>query len=131
MTGQVAAAKVMCPRCKHVWWVEPGESEVLCNCHMFCDDGFKPEDCNLIWQTPTAKRSVTLSWPLDAQYPTGQHNFSPDYGDDRTHRTNYCTVHGKFTYKTPVLIPLPGGWERWSNERCEKKFRQIYQTTGT
>lgn len=130
MTGNPAAAKVMCPRCKHVWWIEPGETEVLCNCHQFCDDGFKPEDCNLITQTPTVAVPQTDSFPSDSQYPAGLHNWSPDYGDDKWHRTYYCTVHGKYTYKTPILIPLPGGWNQYSNRRTEKKFRQAYQATG-
>ena len=124
MTGQGGAGKLICPRCKHVWWVEPGTDEVECNCHRYCDDGFQPSDCNLISQTPPSGDSL----PHDAKYPYGIHNFSPNYGDDVLHRTNYCTVHGKYTYKVPIIIPFD--WEQFSNTRAPMKLRQVYQSTG-
>jgi hypothetical protein len=122
--GAVAPGKVQCPRCRKVWLVEVGESEVLCNCHQYCDDGMQPSDCNLISQTPPHGDT----FPTELGYPEGLHTWSLNYGDDKLHRTNYCTVHKRYTYKTPLLLPMD--WQKWLSTRAPQKFRSVNQSTG-
>ena len=122
--GAVANGKCMCPRCKKVWEVPVGETDVACNCHTYCEDGMKPEDCNLISQTPPTGDSYPMQYDTTANL----HTFSLNYGDDRTHRVAYCTIHKRYSYKVPILIPFD--WQTWLSRRAETKYRQVYQTTG-
>ena len=122
--GAVAPAKVMCPRCKKTLFVQPGDSDVECDCHLYCDDGYKPSDCNLISQTPPNGDT----FPTELGPPNGLHTWSLNYGDDKLHRTNYCTIHKRYTYKTPILIPF--NWQSWLSQRAPLRFRQVTQASG-
>lgn len=98
-------AKVQCPRCSQVWTVQQGMPDAECNCHLWCDRGTKPGDCSL-----TAV-NANINWG----YPTNMDVNSLNEGDDVVHRQSYCSVHGIYSYKQPIVIEV--NWEKWRNTR--------------
>lgn len=106
-------AKAVCPRCKKVWIVQQGESEVDCNCHLYCEEGSKPSDCTL--------SSVSLDHEVG--WPYGVHVDGSTHNDDVMHIQNYCSTHSRYSYKVPITIPVD--WTRWRGSRAHKRFRLI------
>ena len=105
-------AVVKCPRCGKEWTVNRQENEAECNCHLYCDMGQKPSDCTLT--------VYTLNHEVGAPY--GLHTGSPTGDDDPTHIQYYCSVHDRYSYKVPILIPF--NWEGWLGKRAPAKYRK-------
>lgn len=103
---------VECPRCGKQWSATEGESEIDCNCHTYCEDGQKPSDCSL---TP-----YVLNHEVGAPY--GAHVGSSRNDDDPMHIQYWCSVHNRYGYKGPILIPVV-----WDGKRAPKKFRWMNQ----
>ena len=99
-------AHVQCPRCGQVWTVHQGMPEAECNCHLWCDRGTKPSDCNL-----TPIDSQTINWGYPANMDVGSSN----EGEDIVHRKAYCSTHGIYSYKEPIVMEVD--WEKWRNIR--------------
>jgi len=102
------AMRVKCPRCNKIHEVPQGIDEVDCDCHLYCPDGDKPTDCTIT----KATLNTEVGWPV------GLHNNPADEGEDVFHRTYYCSVHKKYYYKTPIIIPVD-----WSQKRLPKDLR--------
>ena len=107
-------AKVTCPRCKRVWTVNQGEQEAECNCHLYCSQGTKPSDC--------ATSLVTLNHEANPSF--GLHTGDYAEGDDVMHRVRYCSTHGKYIYKTQVIIPVD--WKVFLSRRAKPSLRQLH-----
>ena len=99
-------AKVQCQRCGQIWFVQQGMPEVECNCHLWCDRGTKPSDCNL-----TAIDTQTINWG----YPTNMDVKSNDEGDDIIHRKAYCNTHKIYSYREPIVMEVD--WNKWKQQR--------------
>ena len=104
--------KVKCPKCGKIWEVSQGMPDIVCNCHLYCEDGEKPTDCSLVAQSFSGNLNLF----------TGLH-FGHSDSDDVLHRRYYCTTHGKYTYKQPVLIEVDA--EAWFSKRAPKDMREI------
>jgi len=104
---------IECPRCKKHITVPQGNPDAECDCHLFCSDGDEPSDCSMT--------IVNYTGPLG--WPVGSHQDSDNEGDDILHRTYYCSTHGKYTYKTQVVIPVD--WDKWYSRRAPAKFRTL------
>lgn len=105
--------KVQCPRCGKIHTLPQASPGIYCDCHLWCQHGSKPSDCNLTAETGT------IQW----KYPEGAHTNDGDEGDDVVHRTAYCSVHKVYSYKTPVWLEV--NWETWYQKRAPRKFREI------
>ena len=88
--------------------------EAECDCHNYCDRGSKPSDCNL-----TRIDTQTVEWG----YPANLKVKSLNEGDDIIHRKAYCSVHGIYSYKEPVVIEVD--WNKWKNRRAPEELRDI------
>ena len=67
-----------------------------CNCHLYCDQGSEPSDC-----------SVTLTtFNQQVGWPVGQHGAIDSGCDSVLDRRYYCSTHGKYTGKQPVIIEV-------------------------
>jgi hypothetical protein len=106
-------AKVTCPRCGHEWIVPQGETEIDCNCHLFCERGSKPSDCSL----------SAVSFDHQVGWPYGVHTGNILNDEDPVHLQNYCSTHDYYTYKTPITIHVD--WDSWRSRRAPKKYRLI------
>lgn len=104
--------KVKCPKCGKIWSVPQGTLDIICDCHLYCEDGEKPTDCTLTAQTFSGNLNLF----------TGLHLGHPD-SDDLLHRRYYCSVHGKYSYKQPVLIEVDA--EAWFRKRAPNGMREI------
>jgi len=94
--------RVICKRCGKDWWAYTGQDEVQCNCHEYCIDGDKPQDCTLI-----DSRSGTVdAWDGQYGWPQGMHLSQSHNGADVKARIKYCTVHGNYVNKVPLTIPV-------------------------
>ena len=94
--------RVECPKCNRVSVAYDGESEMACNCHLYCEDGDKPSDCSITKDS----FSGDLSWPL------GMHTGDPPgiKADNPMRRYFYCSVHNNFIMTPPVVFPVD--WSR-------------------
>lgn len=110
-------AAVECPRCHRIWYAQQGMPEVDCNCHLYCEDGEKPEDCTLVDHT----QATHDAWQGDWSWPHGIHTDASHNGDDTQARVKYCTTHDKYVDKVPITVPID--WERWFSKRAPSKFR--------
>ena len=106
--------KVECPRCGRIWTLRQGTPGVECTCHLFCEDGSEPSDCNM---TP-------VSFTGEFKWPLGLHTDAPDNSDDIMHLTYYCSTHGKYSKKVPIFIEAD--WDRWFSRRAPKKLRMSH-----
>jgi len=106
--------KVECPECKKIWIARQGTDAVNCDCHLYCTQGDKPQDCSVTLQ----EFSGQLGWP------TGLHVDAEDEGDDVMHRTYYCSTHDEYYYKVPVLIDCD--WDKWFSRRAPEKLRMSH-----
>ena len=108
--------KVDCPRCGSIRSCYEGESDTMCNCHLYCVDGNKPSDCTLVNHTS----ATSDAWNGTFGWPQGMH-LGRDTGDDITARLKYCTVHSNFVDKVPFLIAC--NWTSWNSRRAVKRHR--------
>lgn len=106
--------KVKCPRCGRIWIVQQGTPDIVCNCHLYCTQGDKPEDCNVSRVTTIGQ----LGWP--AGVDTGK----DDAEDDILNRTYYCSTHDEYYTKVPILIECD--WQKWLSRRAPKKLRMSH-----
>jgi len=104
--------KVKCPKCGKIWTVSQGTPDIICNCHLYCEDGSRPEDCTLTPATVTGNLTPFLGLHLG-------HSDS----DDVLHRRYYCSVHDKYSYKQPVLIEVDS--EAWFSKRAPSNMREV------
>ena len=88
---------VTCPVCRKEWNAPAGSVEFMCNCHLYCESGSEPSDCSI----------VPVTFPSELGYPFGQHGTVDSGCDNILERQFYCSVHGKFSCKHPVLIEVP------------------------
>jgi len=117
-------AKVTCPRCKRVWTVNQGEQEAECNCHLYCSQGTKPSDCS----------TSLVTFNHEASPPYGAHLGDPDEDNSKInrpvegkgvmHRQRYCSTHGKYIYKIPIIIPVE--WDSFLSRRVKPHLRALH-----
>jgi hypothetical protein len=106
--------RVPCPRCGRIWNFHSGDAGVVCNCHLYCEDGTKPSDCTV---TKVAFNGQ-LGWPQ------GLHVGSASSNEPVMDLTYYCSTHGKYTQKEPVWIEAD--WNKWLNARAPKRLRMSH-----
>ena len=94
--------RVRCPRCHNDWWAYQGQDEVQCNCHEYCEDGDKPQDCTLV----DASSGTYDVWNQTWSWPQGMHLSDELNGKDVTARIKYCTTHDKYVNKVPLTIDV-------------------------
>jgi len=109
----VRLAKVKCPRCRKLWTVHYPNPYIECDCHLYCSDGSEVSDCS-VSLTP-------YNWSGQLGWPEGADLDSEDEGDDVLHRAYYCSTHGKYIEKTPVIIEVD--WDGWFDERAKPRYR--------
>lgn len=91
-----ASTTVTCPVCRKEWNVPKGANLMNCNCHLYCEDGDTPSDCTM---TP-------VTFNRDIGWAVGQHGSKDSGCDNILERTYYCSVHGKYTSKRPVVMEV-------------------------
>jgi hypothetical protein len=106
-------AKVQCPRCHKIWTLPQGSPGTYCDCHLYCEDGTQPRDCNMTEQNYNGQ----LGWPV------GLNQDGDEGGEKVLRRTYYCSTHGKYSYKEPIFLEV--NWEEWYQKRALKKFREV------
>ncbi len=104
--------KVECPRCGKIWTLPQGSEGTYCDCHLYCQYGDEPKDCNVTVQE--------YNGPLN--YPVGLDQDQADEGEDVLHRTYYCSIHEVYSYREPIFLEVD--WEKWFQQRAPKKFRE-------
>ena len=109
--------RVTCPRCGKTLSCYEGESETMCNCHQYCEDGTKPSDCTLVDHTA----GTHDPWKGNLNWPSGMHLGRTEEFDDTQARVKYCTVHDKYVSKVPFLVKCD--WNKWRSGRAPKKLR--------
>lgn len=114
--------KVKCPRCRQVQTCFQGEPDTTCNCHLYCEDGSKPSDCTLVDHTAAS----IDAWNGKYNWPQGMHLGRGKTQDNTQNRVYWCTTHGKFTDKLPVLIPCD-----WKTFMLSRAPRDLRFTKGT
>jgi len=106
--------KLECPRCHKVWTLPQGSDGIYCDCHLWCQYGEKPSDCNLTEQNYNGP----LNWPVGLDL--GQE----DEGSDVLHRTYYCSTHAVYSYKAPIYLEVD--WEKWRQMRkLPQRLREL------
>lgn len=109
--------RVTCPRCGKRLTCYEGESDTMCNCHLYCEDGTKPSDCTLVDHTA----APIDEWRGNMNWPQGMHLGRDKVTDNTQSRVKYCTVHEKFVDKVPFLVACD--WSKWRAGRVAKKLR--------
>jgi len=61
----IRQAKVECPRCHKIISVKPGHPDVECNCHLYCQHGTKPSDCDLLKVQARSRIGIRVNADLD------------------------------------------------------------------
>lgn len=106
-------AWIECPRCHQLIMVPQGNPDAECDCHLWCSEGDEPSDCSMT--------IVNYTGPLG--WPVGSHQNSENEGDDILHRTYYCSIHKKYTYKQQIQIPVD--WKKWYSTRASARIRTM------
>ena len=88
--------RVKCPRCGKLLTARQGDSSVDCNCHLYCPNGTKPNDCTIT----AVSGDITLNWPR------GVHGGVVDESDDVHRVTHYCSVHAYYFSKSAIAVPV-------------------------
>ena len=110
--------KVKCPRCGHILTAYPGESDAECwRCSQVCEEGAEYGDCTLI----DARAASAPGWKGTFNWPQGMHLGRSKADDKVPNRVWYCTTHGHFVDKVPVLVPVP--WQKYQTRRLPKQLR--------
>jgi hypothetical protein len=107
--------RVRCPRCGTYWTARKGDSDVQCNCHLYCNEGNKPSDCVVTW----VEYNGSFNWPVGVHL-----NFADDM-DNQTNVNYYCATHGNYYFKAPVLIEVD-----WSKVNSRAKTSERYWGGG-
>lgn len=110
--------RVKCPRCGKILTAYLGDSEVECNCHLYCPLGNKPSDCAV----------TAVSGDYRYNWPKGVHL---DYSDERDNEhsiTQYCSVHSYYFSKAEVTVPVD--WSKL-NQRAGKNLRYFGEDSNT
>ena len=100
-----------CPRCGKIITVQQGSPDFECDCHLYCSDGERPQDCSVTEVNHTGD----LGWPF------GRHGEDLQEGDDVLHRVRYCSTHDKYIYKTQVIVPID--WKEYYSRRLPRHLR--------
>ena len=108
--------RVKCPRCGRYLTAHLGESDVECNCHLYCSQGSKPSDCTVTEQA----YSGSYNWPR------GLHGGVSKAYDDETNRTYYCSVHSEYYSKPKFMTPVD-----WLKLDARAKSKERYFGDGT
>ena len=77
-----------------------GDSDVECNCHLYCTQGEKPSDCVVTVQAFNG----SYNWPR------GLHGGVSESFDDETNRNYYCSTHDEYYTKQKFMTPVD--WSR-------------------
>lgn len=93
--------------------VPQGNPDAECDCHLWCSEGEQPSDCSMT--------IVNYTGPLG--WPVGTHQNSENEGDDILHRTYFCSIHNKYTYKQQIVIPF--NWKKWYSTRASARIRTM------
>ena len=109
-----ARLRVTCPRCNRDWWAYQGQDEVQCNCHEYCRDGDKPQDCTLI----DARSGTVDAWDGKYGWPQGMHLSDEHDGADVKARITFCTTHGNYVSKVPLTIDVD-----WTKARLSDSLK--------
>jgi hypothetical protein len=109
--------RVKCPRCGKYWTARQGTDSIECTCHLYCNEGTKPSDCTVTWINHTGQ----YAWPVGV-HGGGRKD---DY-DNQTNVNYYCSVHGNYYIKAPVLIEVD-----WSQAGRRAKPSERYFGDGT
>ncbi len=120
---------VECPRCHKVWRLPEGCFERECDCHLYCEDGLEPKDCQLI--DPNALQGHTYIaagggyvWNGQYGYPAGMHTGGNSEDEDVPNRDKFCLTHKRWCYKDIVYLEVDT--ERWKQtKRLTPKYRDI------
>lgn len=109
--------RVKCPRCGRYWTARQGDSDVECNCHLYCPKGDKPSDCTI----------TAVSGSFRYNWPKGVHLDYDDERDDEHSVSQYCSTHTYYFSKAAVIIPVD--WSKLSS-RAEKRERYFGEGTN-
>jgi hypothetical protein len=105
--------KVECPRCHKILTARRGDESVECNCHRYCSEGSKPQDCTLI----------AVGWTGRTAWPRGMPvNPDPELEPDHYSHNYYCTLHGKYSDKRAILVEVD--WSK-QDRRATSKLRDF------
>jgi hypothetical protein len=109
-------ARLECPRCGKIHTITMPTQEVTCNCHLFCDKGTAPEDCNM----------QIYNYTGDLKHPVGLNDGNQDNLGNPLNKAMYCTVHKRYSTKAPVIIEIE--WSQWLKQRRIPRKLMNYQT---
>ena len=107
--------RVKCPRCGKLLTARAGDSDVQCNCHLFCPLGTKPSDCNV----------SAVSGAFRYNWPKGVHGGATDESDDEHAVDAYCSVHDYYFSKSVMLIEVD-----WAKRNARAKASHRYFGEG-
>ena len=113
----VIVMRVECPRCHRIHTAFDGDPDVLCTCHLFCEEGNEPSDCNLV----DHQQATVDAWKGNWNFPQGMHLGRSKADDNTQARVYWCTIHEHFVAKVLFLIPVE--WKRYQHQRLPKKLR--------
>ncbi len=88
--------RIKCPRCGKYLTARLGDSDVQCNCHLYCPEGNKPSDCSI----------TQVSGNFRYNWPKGVHGGSNDESDNEHAITQYCSVHDYYFSKAEVVVSV-------------------------
>ena len=115
--------KQSCPRCGRMLTVVYPQSEAQCICHLYCNEGSKPSDCNAVPAESVGgvggKNAV-----IQLGYPFGIETNQVTGSGDRLHAESYCTVHGNYIYNDVVEVVVD--WDEWFKTRIPVGERRSY-----
>jgi hypothetical protein len=91
--------------------------DIDCDCHLYCSQGDKPSDCNVIPAIVQAENVMALSWGklgtgklgnavTQYGYPYGMHGGDAEHEGDRQRHTYYCSTHDEYYDKVAILIDV-------------------------
>jgi hypothetical protein len=109
-------ARLSCPRCKRVWTITQPTPEVQCVCHLYCDRGASPEDCNM----------QIYNYTGDLKHPVGIKDNNNTNMDNPLAQAMYCTVHQRYSKKVPIVMEME--WSQWLKQRKVKPRLSLYQS---
>jgi hypothetical protein len=89
-----------------MWTAHRTDDGVPCTCHLYCNSGTQPSDCNVT----EVVYNGSYNWPV------GVHGGRTDDGDNQTNVNYYCSVHNEYYIKAPVLIEV-----NWEKLNCRAK----------
>jgi hypothetical protein len=109
-------ARLSCPRCKRVWTISQPTPEVQCVCHLFCDKGSAPEDCNM----------QIYNYTGELKHPVGLDDSNQMNMTNPLAQAMYCSIHQRYSKKAPIIIEVE--WSQWLKQRRIPRKLMNYQT---